>query len=328
MLYASSEPKREADSVDPQPIRDRSQHLLVIPVFPEFKPLELADRAAVEAVVHCFPPYSDFSFTNLYAWRAQVSSLHGNLAVQFADYLWEPPALTFIGHHRLVETAKQLLALAKAQCHPAVLRVIPACIAQLLTKAGFSVTEDDAANDYVYSVKHLASMHEWAGHHVCHSIRRFAARHPNYTIRHAPLHAIDTDEFRALFALWAKRKRGTSPQISHEHRAFERFLRLGDSNIEAVGLYVDSRLIGFSSFELMPGDTAIVHFSKTDHAFHSGVGDILNWEEAKHLHARGVTLYNWEQDLGLQGLRQSKMKYQPCNFLRKFSVHAPPRSPE
>ncbi|MGA9396241.1 MAG: hypothetical protein WCA83_14480 [Azonexus sp.] len=44
----------------------------MIPDFPEFKPLELTDRAAIEAVVHAFPPYSDFSFTNLYAWNAQV----------------------------------------------------------------------------------------------------------------------------------------------------------------------------------------------------------------------------------------------------------------
>jgi hypothetical protein len=83
------------------------------PCLPEFKPLELADRAAVEAVVHSFPPYSDFSFTNLYAWEAQVSSLHGNLAVRFADYISGAPFFSFIGRHRVAETAMQLLDLAK-----------------------------------------------------------------------------------------------------------------------------------------------------------------------------------------------------------------------
>jgi hypothetical protein len=292
----------------------------VIPVFPEFKPLEPADRAAVEAVVHAFPPYSDFSFTNLYAWDARVSSLHGNLVVRFTDYVRESPVLAFIGRHRLAETAMQLLGMAKAQCHPAVLRLIPACAAHALAEAGFAVTEDDAATDYVYAVEHIASMHEWSGHNVRRRIRQFSARYPDYTVRHASLHAIEASEFRALFALWAARKGYASPLDSHEYHAFERFLRLADPHIETVGLYVDARLVGFSSFELLPDETAIIHFSKTDHAFHGGVCDVLYWEEARLLHARGIKHYNWEQDLGLPGLQHSKRKYEPCHYLMKFTV--------
>jgi hypothetical protein len=295
----------------------------VIPDFPEFKTLELADRAAVEAVVHSFPPYSDFNFTNLYAWDTQVSSLHGNLVVRFSDYLSEAPFLTFIGRHRLAETAMQLLELGKAQCRSAFLHLVPESAAHALAEAGFVVTADDAAKDYVFAVDHIASMHEWPGHSVRRRIRQFSARHPNYTVRHAPLHAIDGEEFRALFALWAARKGNASPQTRLEYQAFERFLRLTDTNIETIGLYVDARLVGFSSFELLPGGTAIVHFSKTDNAFHSGICDVLYWEEAKRLQARNVRHYNWEQDLGLQGLQQSKKKYRPCHFLKKFTVRAP-----
>jgi len=184
------------------------------------------------------------------------------------------------------------------------------------------VTADDAAKDYVYAVDHIANMHAWVGRSARRRIRQFSARHPNYAVRHAPLHAIDTEEFRALFALWAERKGSASPHFSNEYHAFERFLRLKDTNIETVGLYADARLVGFSSFELLPGGTAIVHFSKTDNAFHRGLCDVLYWEEAKLLQARNVKHYNWEQDLGLQGLQQSKKKYEPCHFLKKFTVSA------
>jgi hypothetical protein len=292
----------------------------MIPDFPEFKPLELTDRAAIEAVVHAFPPYSDFSFTNLYAWNAQVSSLHGNLVVRFTDYVRESTVLAFIGRYRLPETAVQLLGMAKAQCHPAVLRLIPACAAHALAEAGFAVTEDDAAADYVYAVEHIANMPEWVGHSVRRRIRQFSGRYPDYVVRHAPLHAIDADEFRALFALWAARKGYASPQACHEYHAFERFLGSADPHVETIGLYVGAQLVGFSSFELLPGEMAIVHFSKTNHTFHGGVCDVLYWEEARLLKARGIRHYNWEQDLGLQGLHQSKQKYQPCDFLKKFTV--------
>ncbi|MDO8958566.1 MAG: phosphatidylglycerol lysyltransferase domain-containing protein [Rhodocyclaceae bacterium] len=295
----------------------------MIPAFPEFKPLELSDRAAVEAVVHSFPPYSDFNFTNLYAWDRQVSSLHGNLAVRNSNYGSEAPFFTFIGRRRLAETAIQLVDLAKAQSSSAVLRLIPECVARALAEAGFVVTADDAANDYVYAVDHIAGMHEWTGHSIRRRIRQFSARHPNYSVRHAPLHTIDTDEFRALFKLWAARKGNHSPQSSHEYRAFERFLRLKDANIETVGLYVDARLVGFSSFELLSGGMALAHFSKADNAFHGGICNVLYWEEAKRLQTRGVKHYNWEQDLGLKGLQQSKKKYRPCHFLKKFTVRKP-----
>ena len=79
-------------------------------------------------------------------------------------------------------------------------------------------------------------------------------------------------------------------------------------------------MVGFSSFELLPDETAIVHFSKTDNAFHGAICDVLSWEEAKLLQSRNVRHYNWQQDLGLKGLQQSKKKYQPCHFLKKFTV--------
>jgi uncharacterized protein len=292
----------------------------VIPTFPEFKRLEPTDRAAVEAVVHSFPPYSDFSFTNLYAWDAQVSSLHGNLAVRLTDYVSGAPFFSFIGRHRLAEAAMELLDLAKAQCRSALLRLVPENVAHALEEVGFALTADDGATDYVFAVERVAGMHEWTGHSIRRRIRQFSARYPDYSVRHAPLHSIDADEFRALFALWAARKGYASPQASHEYPAFERFLRSADSRIETVGLYVGARLIGFSSFELLPGEMAIVHFSKADNAFHGGVCDVLYWEEARLLQTRGVRHYNWEQDLGLHGLQQSKRKYKPYRFLRKFTV--------
>lgn len=295
----------------------------MIPAFPEFKPLDLADRTAVETIVHTFAPDADFSFANLYSWNAQVSCLHGNLAVRLPDYISRAPFFTFIGHHRLADTATQLLERSSAQCHSGFLRLVPESIARELTDAGFAVTADDAYTDYFYTVDHIAGIHEWPGHSFRRRIRQFAEQHPGYTIQLAPLHTIDTDAFRALFALWAKRKGHASAQTSDEYLAFERFLTLVDPNIKTVGLYVDKQLVGFSSFELLPGGTATVHFSKTDNAFHSGICNVLYWEEARLLQALGVTHYNWGSDMGLQSLRRSKMSYKPCRLLRKFTVSVP-----
>jgi len=292
----------------------------MIPLFPKFKQLELTDRMVIEAVVRCSPPDSDINFANLYAWNAQVSMLHGNIVVQLADYLSKVPFLTFIGSHNLVGTARELINLAKAKCYFAALRLIPENVAHVLVSSNFGVTEDGATNDYVYSIQQVASMHECAERSVRKRIIKFCSQHPNYTVRHKPLRAIAADEFRALFARWGERK-GYEPQLaSHEYQAFERHLQLTDLNIETIGIYVDACLVGFSTFELTSGNTAMIHFSKTDNGFHSGIGNVLCWEEARLLQAVGITHSNWGPDLGLMGLRQYKMKYRPCHFLKKYIV--------
>lgn len=71
------------------------------------------------------------------------------------------------------------------------------------------------------------------------------------------------------------------------------------------------------------GTGSLRNSSKTDNAFHGGICDVLSWEEAKLLQSRNVRHYNWQQDLGLKGLQQSKKKYQPCHFLKKFTVRKP-----
>lgn len=294
----------------------------MIPAFPEFRPLEPSDRAAVEAAIRPVSPCSDLNFTNLYAWDMRVASLHGNLVVRFDDYLSEAPSLAFVGHRRVEATAAELLAAAAAHGRPTTLRFVPEQVAGALAASGLTVTADDSASDYIFSVERIAELPAVGARGIRRRLRQFAARHPTCTVRHAPLAAMDHQELLSLFARWAEHKGLAAPRSSPEYRAFERFLKLDHPAIECVALYDDGCLLGFSTFELAPDGTAVVHFSKTDHRLHRGLCDALYWEEAKLLRARGVKHCNWGPDLGLQGLRQAKAKYQPCQRLKKFSVSA------
>ncbi|MBK9022055.1 MAG: hypothetical protein IPL72_19645 [Sulfuritalea sp.] len=190
-------------------------------------------------MVHTFPPNSDLNFTNLYAWDARVSSLHGNLAVQFTEYdVGDGPFFSFIGSHYPVNSALQLLELAEAQYRSAQLRLVPENAALELEKAGVALTPDEAATDYMFAVDHIAGMHEWPQHSVRRRIRQFAARHPEYTVRHALLPDIDVDEFR-LFAVGT----GLRSPHSHEHRAFDvSCVSRSRRNLGSMS----RRLIGFS----------------------------------------------------------------------------------
>ncbi len=87
-----------------------------------------------------------------------------------------------------------------------------------------------------------------------------------------------------------------------------------------LSIYKDLELVGFTAYEVLSHEYATAHFSKADTNHNSVIYDILNWEEAKALSNKKITYCNWEQDLGIQGLQNAKLKYKPCFFLSKFIV--------
>ena len=84
-------------------------------------------------------------------------------------------------------------------------------------------------------------------------------------------------------------------------------------------------MIGFSIDELLPNQYAISHFFKADSSYR-GVYDFLNEKVAENLSNRGIALWNWEQDLGIESLKISKTGYRPVDFLKKYTVSLNARS--
>src|SRR6185369_9800822 len=91
----------------------------MLPKFPEFKKLELSDKADIEAITNKYPPYSDFNFTSMWCWDTRgemmVSELNNNLVVKFADYITGEPFYSFIGTNDTNDTVRQLIGLATTQ---------------------------------------------------------------------------------------------------------------------------------------------------------------------------------------------------------------------
>lgn len=297
-----------------------------IPEFPQFKELELADKTAVEKLTRKFKPYSDFNFSSLWAWsvksKAQISKLNKNLVIILNDYVTNKPSLSFIGSNKVNETAKTLLKFSEDHRHKYnhSLKLIPEETGDLLSRNDFIISPDQNSFDYIYPIANLANMNNWPKSGCRKNIKQFTKKCSGYLVKVSNIQDINRDEHLKMFQKWAENKDIQNFFDLNEYKAFKRFLDLNDQNVKVVSLYTENTLIGFTVYEIQTNEYVLSHFAKADNKFHRGTNDILNWEEAKILDKLGFKYYNWEQDLGLPGLRKSKEKYKPSFLLKKFTV--------
>ena len=248
--------------------------MATIPTFPAFRRLDLSDRPVIEAITRRFPPYSDFSFTSLWAWDTDetcaLSLLNGNLVVRLKDYAADDHFFSFLGCNRVVDTARTLLRHALDLGLPATLRLVPEAtvIADDRLQKWLSVEDDPDNADYVCSVPDWAALAGGAFRNH----RRAAARcrrclSPKFERLDLGDPAIQSNDRRPVPSLGgSSRPPPNSRDSRHEFAALQRLLALPASHRpQACGLLCGDRLVGFSISEGILGSPyAIAHFRKTD----------------------------------------------------------------
>jgi hypothetical protein len=296
----------------------------MIPKFPKFKSLELTDNKEIEKFTSKFPPYSDFNFVSLWSWdikgEIRISMLNNNLVVRFTDYVTGELFYSFLGDEKENETVEELFKFLEKENSKQILKLISEEIGHKLVKSNFSLVLDQDSYDYIYSVSHLSKMQGWTKNSSGKNIRNFIKKYPNYVVKHCPIKETKKDEFIGMFKKWARNKGAENYLELNENKALVRIFDIKDENVNTVSLYVNGIFVGFTIYEILSSNYAISHFAKTDITFHNAISDILNWEEAKILDTRGVKFFNWEQDLGIPGLRKSKEKYRPSFLFKKLTI--------
>jgi hypothetical protein len=299
----------------------------VIPAFPQFKKIDVSDRADVEGFTHRHPPYSDFNFTSLWAWdtagERMISTLNGNLVVQFTDYTTHDPFMSFLGFQETETTARTLIDYARAAGLPEVPKLLPKISVNDLRASAFQIEEDRDNFDYIYSVPELSALCGSQLKDLRRNVRRFRRTHPNIRVE-----AIDLQDkgihrqIVSMVEVWEQHKKHKSKphEGAHEAHAIQRLLETAQEHtLTASALFQDHAMIGFSIEELLPDRYCMGHFWKAD-CTHTGAYDILVHEVAQHLETRNVAFWNVEQDLGIPALRYSKAKYGTAHFLEKYTV--------
>ena len=161
--------------------------------------------------------------------------------------------------------------------------------------------------DYIYRRDALASLRGKKLSAKRNHVNRFRAEHPDFEYR--PLTPELFDECRRLTAIWQEEKE-ESVTIDAEHRVMETVF----AHWELLGMtggciFVDGRIVAFTYGAAVTTDTFDVCVEKADRHV-EGAFAIINQQFAEHLPEQFVYL-NREEDLGIEGLRKSKLSYHP-----------------
>lgn len=293
----------------------------MIASFPDFSKLDLTHKAELEIVTKQFEPYSDFNYTSLHSWNTdgstEIAKLNGNVVIKLPDYITGDTVYTLLGNKNIDETLNQLLTIT-----PELNMVPEAVIKSIENQALFKISEAPEHHDYIFSLEHLSLLPGQKYRGKRKSIYRFTRTFKNsYILNISDLSSSDTrSNIKSTFEKWVQERGKKNQDYISEQSAIHRLLNsMSLTNLIGIEIIIDKQMVGFSINEAHDNSYIICHFQKSILS-HKGIDVFLTSEVAKELMARGYTYVNWEQDLGLDGLKEMKSSYKPIKMLKKYTI--------
>jgi len=169
--------------------------------------------------------------------------------------------------------------------------------------------------DYVYSVSDLIDLKGNRFHKKKNLLNQFVKK---YEYTYVPFELRLIDQAMAMQKNWCTwRDCESSEVLSAENRAVSRVLENWEQLNGMLGgaIMVEGEMVAYTVAEALTPQSIVIHFEKGDTRF-KGIYQAINQMFLAHS-ARDFLTVNREQDLNDEGLRKSKLSYNPLEFLRK-----------
>ena len=284
-----------------------------------FHPLTIHDKETIESVVASHDPYSDFHFTSMFCWNTDESAefciLGDSLIIKLPDYTSGLPVFSLIGVNNITETLGKLSMITDE------LNFVPELVIDRIGDMDCDTSIQRDHFDYIYNLEDLVKMKGKSYRAVRNKVNQFASRHDNYSLEFLDMGDVALcEEMREVMGSWARWKSAGDnvAELDVLERLMAHHKRL---DVIGVGIRVDKKLAAFSLHEVIgKSGYAICHLQKTVPDYRN-IDAFLTYQSSKVLYERGALFVNWEQDLGLLGLRQLKESYRPSRYLEKYRVN-------
>lgn len=290
--------------------------------YPNFSKLTLDIKDEILDFTSQFEPYSDFNFLSLYSWSFDDSTeacwLNGNLVIKLPDYILGEPVVSILGTTKITESINILLS------KELTLKLVPQeTISSIIEPVKFDIEEDPDNFDYLFDLQDHATFpggqYKGKRKNLSRFIREYGKR---VLVQELDLNdAKKIVELEKVFKKWSHERQKDVEETENERVAIFRFLEnSANFHCKAYEILIDEKIVGFSLNEILPNKFANCHFQKSLTRF-SNMDIFFTCYVAQKLIEKGCMYINWEQDLGIEGLRQLKQSYKPVKMLKKYLVY-------
>jgi len=287
----------------------------------QFEPISLEKQQDyLKILARCPQVASDYSFMNIWAWAED----YGLTWAWSDDCVWIRQSRPEILYWAPVGPWSEIdwpTRLPEASGDPTIFIRIPNQLVEIwqtafTDRAAFE--EERGHWDYVYSVNELVDLKGNRFHKKKNLLNQFIKK---YDYTYVPFVPELIDQAMALQESWCTwRDCESSDVLAAENHAIFRVLNnWGQLNGTLGGaLMVDGSMVAYTVAEALTPQSVVIHFEKGDTRF-KGVYQAINQMFLAHS-ARDFLTVNREQDLNDEGLRKSKLSYNPTELLHKYRV--------
>ncbi|MBT3387771.1 MAG: DUF2156 domain-containing protein [Desulfobacula sp.] len=289
--------------------------------FPKFNRFTLKDQGLIQTYIDTFKPAScEYNFSNLFAWQnaSKMSWTLYNQRLLIYDEISQCSFMPLGEDFYPEDLAILSLNMKNAGFEPNFslatldyLKKFPEI------KNYYQIKEERDYAEYIYDVESLCELTGIKLHKKRNLISQFKRTYPGFKVY--LLNEDFKDKAQGLAQKIMKRRKKSSKTLDQEFDAiktsFDNFDQLG---LEGLVLTLENSVVAFSVFSKLKHSTYDIQFEKSNPDF-KGAGQLINQETARYLKDKCKYL-NREQDLGIKGLRQAKMSYEPLRLITPYSL--------
>jgi hypothetical protein len=287
----------------------------------EFEPISLEKQEDYQKMLaRCPQVASDYSFMNLWAWAED----YGLSWAWNDDCAWirqsRPEILYWapVGPWHEIDWSTRLVDDPSGEV--IFIRIPDKLVehwqASFNDRATFE--EERGHWDYVYSVSDLIDLKGNRFHKKKNLLNQFIKKYEYTYVPFGPQLIGQAMTMQENWCTW--RDCESSEVLSAENRAVYRVLENWEQLNGMLGgaLLVDGQMVAYTIAEALTPQSIVIHFEKGDTQF-KGVYQAINQMFLAYS-ARDFMTVNREQDLNDEGLRKSKLSYNPLEFVHKSRV--------
>jgi len=292
-----------------------------------FKKLCLEDKKSIDKYIYPYKFLScEYSFTSLYIWKdacdIQYTIYKQALILKKKDFDGNYHFMQPLGY--VSEDLREIIEKLKAYREENDMKYLFKDLEEsfieefnpLLNKKNEFCVEEDRDNfDYLYEAKKLMTLSGKKLHSKKNHYNAFTKNY-NYEVVELNDERIIND-VRDAAQRWYEDTNEKDIKLYYELVAIKDIINnMNLLNLNGVAVYVDGKVAAFSIGESLNEKLAVIHIEKGDKSI-NGIYSFI----AKTLIDKcfnNAEIINREQDLGIDGLRKSKMSYYPLKLEKKF----------